>query len=82
MRKKRVMCPHAVKISLPCSSTQECLELAEALTRIRGLRAPLIKHRVKKTSVEVTIVGSSTEIALTKRLIIKTYEQVKRKTSG
>ncbi|MFN3268409.1 MAG: hypothetical protein ACK416_04025 [Zestosphaera sp.] len=76
------MCPHTTKITLPCSSMRECLELAEAITRIRGLRAPLIKHRVKKTSVEVTIVGSLTEITLTKRLIIKTYEQVKKKTSG
>lgn len=76
------MCPQATKISLPCSSMQECLELAEALTKIRGLRAPLIKHRIKKTSVEVIIVGSSTEIAMTKRLIINTYNQVKRKTSS
>ncbi len=75
------MCPHTAKITLPCSSMRECLELAEAITRIRGLRAPLIKHRVKKTSVEVTIVGSLTEITLTKRLVIKTYEQVKKKTS-
>lgn len=73
------MCPHTVKITLPCSSMRECLELAEAITKIRGLRAPLIKHRVKKTSVEVTIVGSLTEITLTKRLIIKAYEQVKKK---
>lgn len=75
------MCPHTAKISLPCSSMQECLEIAEAITKVKGLRAPLIKHRVKKTSVEVTVVGSSTEVALTKKLIIKAYEQTKKRST-
>jgi len=73
------MSPNAVKISLPCSSMQECLEIADALTKIRGPKASLIKHKVKKASVEVTIVGSSTEIALTKKQIIKAYNQARKK---
>lgn len=72
------VCPHTVKITFSCSSTQECLEIAEAITKMRGLRAPLIKHRIKKTSVEVTITGSLTEITLTKRLVVKAVSQVKK----
>ncbi len=75
------MCPNTAKISLPCSSIQECLEIADALTKIRGPKASLIKHKVKRTSVEVTIVGSSTEIALTRKQIIKAYNQARRKGS-
>jgi len=55
------------------------LEIADALTKIRGPKASLIKHRVKRTSVEVTIVGSSTEIALTRKQIIKAYNQARKK---
>ncbi|MEM0015209.1 MAG: DUF2067 family protein, partial [Zestosphaera sp.] len=68
-----------VRLSLPCSSQEECLEVAEALTGIKGVKAPLIKQRVRKNSVEIMIVGSPTEVAQTKRLIIKTYGEVRRK---
>ncbi|MGC8975098.1 MAG: hypothetical protein ACP5KB_02735 [Thermoprotei archaeon] len=80
MFKVNTMCPHTTRITFSCSSIQECLEIAEAITKIRGLKAPLVKHRIKKTSVEVTITGSSAEITLTKRLVVKAVSQVKKST--
>lgn len=73
------MNPNSVKFSLPCSSREECLEVAEALTGIKGVKAPLIKQRIKRNSVEVVIAGSSADVAQTRRLIVRTYSEVKRK---
>ncbi len=69
------------KFNLPCSSYEECIKIAEGITKAKGVNASLIKYIVKNNSLEIQVFGSNAEASQVKRAVINAYKSLKKLAS-
>ncbi len=67
-----------VKIRLRCGSQELCSELAEFITKRRGVRSSRIIYEVRGDILEVSVFGSPYDVLNTKRAIMASYGEWRR----
>jgi hypothetical protein len=65
------------RLSFRCREKDECIDLAEHLSKIRKGSTPFITLQVKNNSVNITISGSNTEVKLIKENLSRAYKEWK-----
>lgn len=64
-----------VKIRLRCGNRELCSELAEFITKRRGVRSSRIVYEVRGDILEVSVTGSPYDVLNTKRAVIASYRE-------
>ncbi len=64
-----------IKLSLPCGSKEDCLELAEHILRARGVNASLLKYEIRGGSLTITVFGSSIEKTACRNAILRAFRE-------
>lgn len=64
-----------LKVSFRCKGKEECVELIDHLTRAKGVNASIIRYKIRNSSVQIVIFGSSVEAHETRRALIKAYKE-------
>ncbi|MEM2208051.1 MAG: DUF2067 family protein [Sulfolobales archaeon] len=67
-----------VRLRLKCGSPVACSELAEFVSKSRGVRSTQIIYEVRNGILEIDIFGSPNEVLSSKKALMKAYEEWRR----